>query len=413
MAFLEEIKQTSDEGQVALWPRLLYLADVPVESSYHGSALLYRLLQNYPPDALRIVESGVSVSQPERRLARVNYTAFLMGRTRWLNTRLHKYISTWLSLRASRRSSTVADRLGTFHPEGVLTVAHGYGWLAAARLARERQLSLHLIVHDDWPRVAHILPPFDAWLDRQFGRVYCQARSRFCVSPFMRDDYKDRYDITGTVLYPSRAADCPAFENPPERLGRDDHLITVAFAGTINTPGYIQALVELAAALEPLGGQLFVFGPLSPEAARAVRLDRPNIALQGLLKLGELMTRMRAEADVLFVPMSFAHADAANMKMGFPSKLTDYTAIGLPLLIYGPAYCSAVRWARENAGVAEVVDCEDAFALTSAVNRLANDPEYRIRLARCALAVGNRYFPHAVAEEAFLREIAPQALPRT
>ena len=44
-------------------PRLLYIGDVPVEASYHGSALLYRLLQTYPPDRLRIIEAGLAASQ--------------------------------------------------------------------------------------------------------------------------------------------------------------------------------------------------------------------------------------------------------------------------------------------------------------------------------------------------------------
>jgi hypothetical protein len=61
--------------------------------------------------------------------------------------------------------------------------------------------------------------------------------------------------------------------------------------------------------------------------------------------------------------MSFNAVDRANMEISFPSKLTDYTAVGLPLLIYGPHYCSAVQWARENPGVAEVVTADNAETL--------------------------------------------------
>src|SRR5215204_975348 len=103
-------------------PRLLYLADVPVESSYHGSALLHRLLQNYPSEKLQIVESGAVVSLPERRLVRGNYTAFPLSNARWLNTRFSGFVSSWLSLRAGRQASTVMDHLAGFQPQGVLTV---------------------------------------------------------------------------------------------------------------------------------------------------------------------------------------------------------------------------------------------------------------------------------------------------
>ena len=74
-----------------LLPRLLYLGDVPVESSYHGSALLYRLLQNYPPDRLRIIEGNHRNSVPERRLHGVLYRVLKVGWSRPLYTRFSRW----------------------------------------------------------------------------------------------------------------------------------------------------------------------------------------------------------------------------------------------------------------------------------------------------------------------------------
>src|SRR6185503_21071612 len=80
----------------AALPRLLYIADVPVEASQHGSALIFRLLETYPADRLRVVETGVP-SQAERRLPGVTYANLRIGRQRWLNTRLHGVYSAWLT----------------------------------------------------------------------------------------------------------------------------------------------------------------------------------------------------------------------------------------------------------------------------------------------------------------------------
>ena len=176
-----------------------------------------------------------------------------------------------------------------------------------------------------------------------------------------------------------------------------DHPFTMAFGGTINSPGYVNALVNMANALAPVGGRLFIFGPVTPAAARQAGLERPNTVMRGLVKSRKLITQLRDEADALFVPMSFDPAEAANMQMGFPSKLTDYTAIGLPLLIYGPDYCSAVRWARENAGVAEIVTSERSEDTSAAVRRLLKNDHRRL-LAFRALEVGNRFFKHEVTE---------------
>ena len=87
------------------------------------------------------------------------------------------------------------------------------------------------------------------------------------------------------------------------------------------------------------------------------------------------------------------------MEMAFPSKLADCTATGLPLLIYGPSYCSAVVWARENQGVAEVVEAESH--LGEAIKRLANDPAHRVSLGKRALEVGREYFTHDRVQEVF------------
>src|SRR6185369_13184448 len=119
--------------------------------------------------------------------------------------------------------------------------------------------------------------------------------------------------------------------------------------------------------------------------------------IRGLLTATDLQKRLREEADTLFVPMSFAASDRANMEMAFPSKLADCTATGVPLLIYGPSYCSAVMWARENPGVAEVVETETP--LGSAIAKLANDPAHRRALGTRALDVGRQYFSHARVQQ--------------
>ena len=381
-------------------PCLLYIGDVPIESSYHGSALLFRLLQRYPVEKLRIVESGTSVSEQERRLPRVNYTDYSLRGSRWLNTRFHRWVSAYYTLSASRRARSIPRLIDGFQADALLTVAHGYGWLTAAQYAKQHELPLHLIVHDDWPRLA-TNSLLSKRLDVTFGTIYRQAASRFCVSPFMRDAYRRRYGSDGKVLFPSRAADCPEYDAPPERLSRNDHPLTVAFGGTINSPGYVRALKAVATALEVFHGRLLIFGPVTSEAAQRNGLVGPNITLCGLVTSDELMVKFREEVDVLFVPMSFDPTDRANMEVGFPSKLTDYTSVGLPLLIYGPSYCSAVRWARENPGVAEVVTDENPESITSAVWRLAESPTHRFDLGRQALDVGKRYFAHEVAQRSF------------
>ena len=375
-------------------PHLLYVGDVPVEASYHGSALVYRLLSNYPHEQLMVIETATQ-SEPKRRLAGVHYLSHPIGKSRWLNTRFHPYAVAWFSQAGSRAGSTIVQSINGFASEGVLTVGHGFGWLAAARVAKAKNVPLHLVVHDDWPRVADIAPAFRGWLDAQFATVYRQARSRMCVSPAMSRAYYKRYGERAEVVYPSRARECPEFAEPPARLGRNDRPFTIAFAGTINSGGYVRALTALQAALKTVSGRLIIFGP------QLIDLDAD---VRGLVTADELLIRLREEADALFVPMSFEPSDRANMELAFPSKLADYTATGVPLLIYGPRYCSAAAWARENEGVAEVVEKESD--LSEAIKRLAIGPAHRVSLGRRALDTGRKYFSYAQVQQTFIRALS-------
>lgn len=388
-------------------PRLLYLGDVPVESSYHGSALLCRLLESYPADRLRIIEGNLSPSRIDRRLPGVRYQTLDIGRARLLNSRLHDWYSAWLAARSAGRARQVPGLLDGFEPDAVVTVAHGHSWVTAARFAAARGIPLHLICHDDWPSV--VSASLRNRADHELGDAYRQAASRFCTSPFMVSEYRRRYGVDGTVLYPSRGSASPRFPGPPDRLRHPTPAPVFAFAGTINSPGYARLLRQLAEGLDAHHGMLLVFGPVTKAQAQSLGLDHPRIRVCGLLPSDELMTRLRHEADALFVPMSFAPEDRLNMQMGFPSKLTDYTAIGLPMLVCAPPYSSVVQWVHANPDVAEVVTSEQPEALVGAVARIVRDPNHRWRLAERAQEIGERCFSAAETRAVFLGALTGSA----
>ncbi len=396
----------------AALPRLLYLGDVPVESSYHGSALLYRLLEGYEPDRLRVIEGGDITSKPERRLPGVNYQAVSPAGRRLQNTRLHAWRALWMSCRSAAWAGGIPALLKGFSPQAVMTVAHGHQWVTAAEFARRHRLPLHLIVHDDWPRIVSLPAPFSGLVDRQFRTAYRAAASRLCVSPSMVAEYRQRYGEAGDVLYPSRARQAPVYETPPERLRCSGRGLTLAYAGSINTPDFYRILAAVARALQRIDGRMVVFGPVGARDAALGGLREDNVEFCGLIPSSELINRLRAEADALLVPTPFASHDAELARFNFPSKLTDYTAVGIPILIIGPPDSSAVQWARENPGVADVVATLEPEDLAAAVDRLAGDPDYRVRLATRALEVGARMFSHETAWATFSVALTrPAALP--
>ena len=375
-------------------PKLLYLGDVPVEPTHAGSALIYRLLSDYRAEDLKIIEANLIPSGGGLRLPGVRYETMAFGWPRLQYTRFVGSYQAWMAWRSAQRSSAVERMLGDFAPQAVLSVTHGCSWLAAAAYARRRNIPLHLILHDEWHLLQHPRAFVRRWAQTQFRRIYRQAVSRLCVSPFMEELYQQRYGVPGTVLYPARARDATTFDQPPERLAGPRESLVCGYAGSINSPGYMRALRDMADALKSVNGTLLVFGPVTRESAAAQGLDQPNIRWEGMVSSNELIRRLRAEADFLFAPMSFDEGDRYNMEISFPSKLTDYTAMALPVLIYGPTYASAVRWAGENLGGAELVSRENVSELQTAVTRIAQNEVHRSQLANKALQLGKRFFSH-------------------
>lgn len=377
-------------------PRLLYIADTPVEASCHGSTLIHRLLSDYPADRLRIIEIG-NQSDPERRLVPGDYhhCPLPVLLQRLLTTRFRPWAQ-WALTRFSRQALSRADDLiGEFQPEAVLTVMHGYGWMKAHDLAAKYFLPLHCVVHDDWPCMYR--GPGKSFVAREFGECYRAARSRFCVSEAMVDEYALRYGCQGSVLLPSRAAGVVGVAPPPERTNPDKSL-TIAFAGSVNGRGYVKTLLTLANRLAAQSGTLQIYGPLSESAANQTGLLLPNVKICGLVNSSELVETLQRNADVLFVPMSFEAEDRINMTIAFPSKLADCTLTGLPLLIYGPEYSSAVRFAKEHRGLGEVVSTTATAELDAALTRL-RDPSYRRELGQSSLVIGNDHFSLSTAQK--------------
>ena len=378
----------SSANRAAL-PQLVYIGDVPIESSYHGSALIFRLLQRYPADRLVVIERSTSRSLPSRRLADVRYEELGSRIGRLLTTRVHRMAASWLVVNAKRLAGRIPSLIGDFSPEAVLTVAHGFSWLTASAFAERTRLPLHLIVHDDWPGMATLITPVRRWMEQRYGEVYRQAASRLCVSPQMVSEYERRYRAKGTLLYPSRARGVPEFDASDTEV-RDDRPFSIAFAGSLNVGDYVRQLVELSWLLPKVGGRLLLFGPFEPELLAAKGANTEAIVFGGLLSSAELITRIHAEADVVFVPESFEQGNVMNLS--FPSKLTDYTAAARPLLIWGPERSAAVDWAGKEPGLAAVVTNREPDAMARMLKKLAGDPIWRRQLSAVAAAVGKRYF---------------------
>ena len=273
------------------------MGDIAVEEGVGGCAQLYRLLQSYPPSRLRIVEGNLWPSILERRLPDVDYGELKVGNERLMRSRITTLYTAYLHARSATRVNELVQVAENFRAEAILTVAHGFSWETAAAVAERCNLPLHLIVHDDWPTLSPVPEILRGWLHRRFGEVYRRAQARFCISPFMVEEYASRYGVKGAVLYPLRARQQFTF-NPitDQSEGRLESPV-FAYVGAIHG-GYDKPLRLLAGVLEEFNGQLVIYGELNEAAIEKLGLNKKNVTIKPHMPMGRLSRVLREEADV-------------------------------------------------------------------------------------------------------------------
>jgi glycosyltransferase involved in cell wall biosynthesis len=388
-------------------PNLLYVGDVAVESTVAGELLLHRLLSQYPEDRLTIAESNLCKSDPADRLPGVEYTTFDIGYPRLRRTRFARWYGSWLHLKARWVPSTLERLAQEVQPDAILTVWHGYSWITASALAQEKDIPLHLILHDDAPNLESRTPPLLKNLHcKDFERVYKQAESRLCVSPAMEREYKRRYGVPGDVLYPARGWEAPEYDHPPKKVGCEGKDVKIGYAGSLHPLGFKEAIGEVAKAAEPAAGEVVVYSNVSRDELSEREWLRDNVCLNGFVPPCKIIQELRREVDILLLVSSFQGRYRETAKTNFQSKMTDYTATGLPILVWGPEDSSTVKWATENSGVAKVVTSPLVKDVRSAVQQLARNPEARYDYGATALKVGKEYFDPQVAWEKFSKVVS-------
>ncbi len=198
-------------------PRLAIVGDILIEQTAGGALLLYRLLQNYPPDRLLIVGNAASprLGNTAKRLPGVRHLDVPCVVSRTMQNRLLPVWPVVLPRILKKPIDQTLEAMHAFAPEAVLTIPYDFFWLATAEAARRLSLPLHLIIHDDWPSTVTsnrggLIGGMKRWCARRlFGPVYRQAASRLCISPNMAEQYQRRFGAPGEVLYPNRGDDSP------------------------------------------------------------------------------------------------------------------------------------------------------------------------------------------------------------
>jgi glycosyltransferase involved in cell wall biosynthesis len=272
------------------------------------------------------------------------------------------------------RRKMVHELIHSFQPDVLLTVAHGWWHIQARRLAKEFKLPLVSFFQDWWPDFPDVPVMFRPRVERQFRRTCAESTVAVCVSDGMLRELGEPPNalvIRGVPSFTSSEGRRPDF-TPPLR---------VAYFGNLYEYG---PLIE--SALRALNGsdqvRLEVFGPSPLWTSGAAEYFRSRGLYHGFIPSNQLVASLQ-HAHAVLVVMSFGAALRRRMMTSFPSKMIDAMQLGLPVVIWGPEYCSAVQWARRGNRALCVTD-PDPSALRLTLEEFAASPAEQERLAKSA-----------------------------
>lgn len=247
------------------------------------------------------------------------------------------------SVLSFRENEDLRQFLGATNPDVcLLHPGNLFSLLLARHLHRAHGIPLVTHTMDDhyntWPNAASDKPWKKAVVTRLIGRryqrvlreIYGLASKNFSISAVMAEEYSAEFESEFAVLRPPAKIPSAGTQTQNEQTGD----LTVVYAGSLRPGTNRSAVAEVSEEL--LEGELHVYSfdePLSEAGTRTV--SHSGVSTD---ELPELLERH----NFGLIALDLTPENATFVRLSWPSKLSDYLAIGLTPIFYGPP-CEASR----------------------------------------------------------------------
>jgi hypothetical protein len=121
---------------------------------------------------------------------------------------------------------------------------------------------------------------------------------------------------------------------------------------------------------------------------------------RGFLPLEDLWPTVQAECDAVLLPYAFDGPMTRVYRTHFPTKLSEYCCIGMPMLLVGPESATGVRWGQRHPEAALTGTSPDS--VRPMLLRLRSDGDLRVRMSRAAQAAARAEFDPVLIRKEFV-----------
>lgn len=327
-------------------PRVFFLTYYPPTPTMGGAMAFYRHFVERP-------DFELFVATDDRRVLQYNpsYPVLIFQQPAWLErlsrTRLGRWAHSYKHLLAGNFIPPEVLAAATeFKPDFIFTIAGSWDWTTQMSRRLARKLGVPLVgSFNDWFDFSIIQHPMlGPALEKKFRAFYRACDLAWCTCEGMREELGSHPNAQ--ILYPVGARPKPL--EPFEADGKKSASRFVAtFAGNLSDwyGRMLEQLVRAAwAADAPV--EFRIFGANQSWSREFDQMARERQIYRGLVTFDQLRREM-AEVDCLLLFMGFDEACARTERTSFKTKFLDYLTFQKPILLWGPEYCSATRYARE------------------------------------------------------------------
>jgi hypothetical protein len=364
---------------------------------------LFRSLRDYPTDKLMVL--GPSPT-PNAQTLNCTYQPLHLLSERATRTRLNTQAITLncLGLFPDFHLRSSVSRVISFSPQLVVTVMDRLSYYQHAwKLSRKLNCSFMTITMDD-PETFET--PYK-WAENPYIRllknIYQSASLSIGVSNEMSKHLGQRYCKPTQTLYfgPPDGLQLRAPEESAHRKNTKHFIL--GYAGTLGL-GYRSGIQNLLPALEATGTRLHVYTGSQHRIP-----EHPSIINRGFVPVDALWDIVKHECDAVLLPYSFEPKDMRIYKTHFPTKLSEYSWTGMPLLIVGPSDATGVRWGQQHQESCITIDQKDHPMLSNELENLAADSIKRTALARSISKIAKQEFSPDRARSQFVQYLREAA----
>lgn len=339
---LKSLKKVTEPTSSPL--KILFISDEIPQSINAGSIQFYRLFEKHPMDKILVV--GKKPTRDATILSCKYLTLEFKLLNKFRTSRFRSYLADAQSLGFFLPSlpKSIEEEAEEFKPDIVISLLQlSDYYFPAYKYAKKKNIPFILFCHDDAEDFAQPHHLFKKQLIKLNSKIYQYAKKRFCISPEMAEAWEKKYKVKGDYLYPiSSEKIIGRHIEKAQNLIKKGQL-TIGYAGSL-AYGYKEGINEIVLALENTGSKLKIYRDIDFDITKSTAIEFAGYAKTP----EETWDRVVKECDAVILPYTTNAGFKKVYSTHFPSKLPEYLALEIPIIVYGPKYATGIKFAQKH-----------------------------------------------------------------